>query len=206
MIREYVRGGAGDNEHFIAKVMRAVRSLSMKTDYITFIKENWRFLRDKKFLRFCAGITLLILFLGGGHSVYFLSSHADSSEIVLYSHDQYNPGDKISGKVLVFNAVTKKPVEGAEVIFKLKKKSGDEILLPDVVKTGEDGTVSFDQPIKNIAQGEYQLIAITGRKNNVKAEADIRIASATLRINSRFFILKTFRNHYILTDLYSIVI
>ena len=46
LIREYIMRGLGDNENFISAVMRSVNALRTEKDYVSFIKENWHFLRN----------------------------------------------------------------------------------------------------------------------------------------------------------------
>ncbi len=134
MLREMNRGGEGNDEKFVKRVMAGVENRGR----IHPLEPRWSWLGGRRFWLATAAVVTLSLFLVGMYSAMVLTRHAAPQEVMLYSQSDLAPGHNAAFRVFVRDGRTQKPMANAAVAVVLRPANGKKIRIA-AVKTDEHG-------------------------------------------------------------------
>jgi len=100
----------------------------------------------------------------------------ERQDVLLLGQDKLEAGGNASFRIVVRNAATNKPVEDAQVEFKIKNKENDGTLDTPKYRTNEHGTVDASFVIPEYLSGECHVVAtVKSEIGEEKIERDINV-------------------------------
>lgn len=154
LLRELVRAGEGDDEHFIAEVMGRIHP---DADPVVPQEPTWSWFGGFKFWQ-AAAAALIVVIAGTafrGWTVH--TAQAEPAEVFLYGQPELTPGHPAAFRVYVRDGRDQTPLANAEVEVALRAETGRRIEL-GATRTDQQGFALAETALpEDLEEGDYTI-------------------------------------------------
>ncbi len=170
-MREYARtGGPGDDEGFIAGVMRRIRAGTRGSE------GDWPWLFSGGFWKVAALLAFLLALGLGGKTWVVETAQPDPTQVVLVTQPRVEPGEMTPVRVFVRDETQRKPIPNAQVRLMMVGSRGTRKIAS--ARTNDEGIADITAELsQNLDEGDYTLRAeVSGKSGKADAEQSVSIA------------------------------
>jgi A-macroglobulin TED domain/Alpha-2-macroglobulin family/MG2 domain/Alpha-2-macroglobulin bait region domain/A-macroglobulin receptor binding domain len=146
LLREMRRGGLKDDERFIQSVMGKI--IHCISDGLTFsaVRSELPLFSSLRVLKFAASFVIYSAILVLGYSLFVFSSHAEPTELFIFSRHQFVSGKPASFIIMVRNGRTLQPIRNEKVTIELFNKGQSQPFKTVEVTTDRQGMTLLNMP------------------------------------------------------------